>query len=99
MACPLCTGSGTVPRGLGDHYAPVVRKHRVRKCEKCSRAEAIPADAASVSAADAARWEQFFHGGPLFCAACYDHAAECGECGWHLSAEELHEHVRQTHAD
>jgi hypothetical protein len=99
MACPLCTGSGTVPRGLGGHYGPVVRKHRVKKCEKCGRTEAIPADAAAVAAADVARWEQFFHGGPLFCAACYAHAAECGECGWHLSADALPEHVRQTHAE
>jgi hypothetical protein len=99
MACPLCSGSGTVPRGLGDHFAPVVRRNRLKKCEKCGRSEPIPADAASVPAADVPRWEQFFHGGPLFCAACYPQVIACGECGWHLTPDALPEHVRASHAD
>jgi hypothetical protein len=99
MACPLCSGSGVVPRGLGDHFAPVVRRHRVRKCEKCGRPDPIPADAASVPAADVARWELFFHGGPLFCAKCYPEVIACGACGWHLAPDALPEHVRASHAD
>lgn len=99
MACPLCTGSGTVPRGLGDHFAPVVQRNRGKKCEKCGRADVIPKDLSAVEAADYPRWEQFFHGGPLYCAACYTALAACGECGWHFTPASLSDHRRTSHPE
>src|SRR6476659_4391606 len=27
MACPLCNGKGVVPRGVHDHYAPLIKQH------------------------------------------------------------------------
>ena len=32
MECPLCTGSGVVPRGLHDHYKPVIQKENKHPC-------------------------------------------------------------------
>ena len=33
MTCPLCTGSGVVPRGIHDHYKHVLADHDTRPCE------------------------------------------------------------------
>ena len=35
MACPLCNGKGVVPRGLHDHYAPLLAQLRSRHCDGC----------------------------------------------------------------
>jgi hypothetical protein len=99
MACPLCSGSGEVPAAIGSHYAPVLQANRKRTCLKCGREEPIPIDLAVVEETDRPRWEQFFHGGPLYCRPCYRLAKACGECGWHLTAEQLAEHLRREHRD
>jgi hypothetical protein len=96
MTCPLCDGSGTMPTGLAGHFKPILKRHGSRKCGRCERSEVIPADAAAVAAPDRARWEQFFHGGPFYCAKCYAEAEECRECGWHLLPTLMAEH---SHSD
>jgi hypothetical protein len=95
--CPLCNGNGVVPRGIHDHYAPLVRTHNLRPCEKCGDELPLPSDAGELADEDRARLEQFFHGGPLYCDGCYDKAPMCGECGWHIAAEGVAEHHRQAH--
>ena len=35
VACPLCQGKGVVPRGVHDHYAPLVTRFNSRSCEGC----------------------------------------------------------------
>src|SRR5437764_10349298 len=67
MACPLCTGSGTVPRGLHIHYAPIIAKNNIRKCDKCGEKLTIPHSAADLPEEDQPRMEQFLNGGELFC--------------------------------
>src|SRR6201997_3261876 len=67
MTCPLCNGNGVVPRGIHDHYAPLVRPHNFRPCEKGGNEQQLPGDAGALAAEDRARREQFFHGGPLYC--------------------------------
>src|SRR5437764_769394 len=44
MACPLCNGKGVVPRGVHDHYAPLLRKMNRSHCEDCGDALALPHD-------------------------------------------------------
>jgi hypothetical protein len=96
-ACPLCSGSGQVPAAIGAHYAPILNRFGTRACAKCQRVEMIPKDLSGVEDLDRPRWEQFFHGGPFFCARCFEKAEECGECGWHLSPDQLVEHARTAH--
>ena len=33
MTCPLCSGSGVVPRGIHDHYKPVIAERNSRPCK------------------------------------------------------------------
>ena len=42
MTCPLCTGSGVIPRGVGDHFAEEFRRHGTRACAGCGREEPVP---------------------------------------------------------
>ena len=42
MTCPLCIGSGVVPRGVHDHYNPVIAKYNQRPCDKCKSPVEIP---------------------------------------------------------
>ena len=99
MACPLCNGKGVVPRGLHDHYAPLLAKLNSRSCDGCGDKLPLPRDEGDLTAEDASRLEQFFHGGPLYCDGCYDKAPTCDDCGWHIAPDRVAEHLRQAHHD
>src|SRR5439155_11975940 len=82
MTCPLCAGSGVVPRGVHDHYKPVIAEYSHRACEKCKTDVAIPLNAENAPANDRKRLEQFRHGGHLYCTKCYPTVPACDDCGW-----------------
>src|SRR5204863_9570575 len=94
MACPLCTGSGVVPTGIHDHYAPLMSKHNVRKCDGCGEKLALPHDLVHLNEHDRPRLEQFFLGGPLYCAECYNNQPAC-DCGMRIDPALVAEHFRQ----
>jgi hypothetical protein len=97
MTCPLCTGSGVVPRGVHDHYKPVIAERNARPCEKCKAAVPFPTSVEAVPAADRKRLEQFLHGGPLYCPKCYPTIPPCDDCGWHVAMERVAEHFKKVH--
>jgi hypothetical protein len=99
MACPLCEGSGTVPRGLHEHYAPVLAKNNSRKCDKCGRRETIPRNVVDLPEAERPRLEQFLRGGPLYCHNCYATTPPCDDCGWHVHPDVIADHFRKVHLD
>ena len=98
MTCPLCTGSGVVPRGIHDHFKAVIAAENRRPCEKCKAEVAIPLTADGVPAADRKRIEQFLHGGPLYCSKCYPSVTSCDDCGWHVATEKMVEHFKKVHS-
>src|SRR3954453_19642128 len=61
MACPLGGGTGVVPRGLHEHYAPVLAKNSIRKCNGCGDKIPLPPDVLHVTEEERPRFEQFFH--------------------------------------
>jgi hypothetical protein len=98
MACPLCSGAGMLPKGLHDHYAPIISKLNSKPCEECGDKSAIlTADPAALSVEDRTRLEQFFHGGPFYCAPCFHKAQECNDCDWHIAPDQVKKHQRQAH--
>jgi hypothetical protein len=99
MACPLCNGKGVVPRGVHDHYAPLVAKFSSSHCDGCGSKMSLPKDAGDLSTEDHDRLEQFFHGGPLYCDGCYEKAPSCDDCGWHITPDRVAEHLRKDHTD
>ena len=98
MTCPLCTGSGVVDKGIHDHYEPVIADHNSRACEKCSTQVAFPMTVEAAAPQDRERFEQFLHGGPLYCAKCYPTAPPCHDCGWHVMMEKVADHFRMVHS-
>jgi hypothetical protein len=99
VACPLCQGKGVVPRGVHDHYTPLIEKSAHRGCDSCGHDVTLPRDAGDLDPETRTRLEQFFLGGPLYCDGCYDKAPECSDCGWHIAPERVAEHLRQAHRD
>ncbi len=99
MACPLCNGGGVVPRGLHDHFAAQLRTMNLKPCDGCGGELTLPRDPGDLETEDRGRLEQFFHGGPLYCDGCYDKAAACGECGWHIAGDGIAEHQRRAHEE
>ena len=100
MACPLCRGLGLLPKGLHDHFEPLLAQLSHRHCEGCGTDESIPtADPGDLAAEARSRLEQFFHGGPFLCQPCYVKAPPCGECGWHITPDQTKKHHRQAHDD
>lgn len=97
MACPLCTGAGVVPRGIHEHYAPVLAKNNVRKCDGCMEKITLPLDLVHLRDVERQRLEQFFHGGPLYCDNCYTKQPACDDCGMHVAPERFAEHHRKVH--
>jgi hypothetical protein len=99
MACPLCTGTGVVPRGLHDHYKPVIQKENKHPCDRCGTALTIPLNIEAAQPAERARMEQFFHGDPLFCARCFPEVPSCDDCEWHIPHEAIADHFKKVHAN
>ncbi|HMC89760.1 MAG TPA: hypothetical protein VKI17_09435 [Gemmataceae bacterium] len=99
MACPLCNGKGTVPRGVHDHYAPLILKNSQTHCAGCGDQLPLPRDPGDLAPDDQSRLEQFFHGGPLYCDPCFDKAETCDDCGWHIAPDSVAEHHRQAHTN
>lgn len=98
MTCPLCTGTGVVPRGIHDHYQPVIARENQRSCEKCKTQVEVPLNADAAQPEDRKRFEQFLHGGPLYCTECYPHVPACDDCGWHVAMEKVAEHFKSVHS-
>jgi hypothetical protein len=99
MACPLCNGSGTVPRGLHEHYAPILTRNNTRKCDKCGQRETIPHNVVDLPEPERPRLEQFLRGGPLYCHDCYETLPPCDDCGWHVHPDVIADHFRKVHRD
>ena len=97
MTSPLCGGTGVVPRGLHEHYAPVLAKNNIRKCDGCGDKITLPADVLHVSEEERPRFEQFFHGGHLYCVDCYGKQPPCDDCGMHVAPERFAEHHKKVH--
>ena len=98
MTCPLCAGSGVVPRGIHDHFKPVIATENRRPCEKCKTDVVVPLSADGVPPGDRKRIEQFLHGGPLYCSKCYPSVTSCDDCGWHVATEKMVEHFKKVHS-
>ena len=97
VACPLCQGKGMVPRGVHDHFAPLLAQFKARSCDGCGHELDLPLEAGELDADARARLEQFFLGGPLYCDGCYEKAPSCDDCGWHISPDRAAEHARTAH--
>lgn len=97
MTCPLCVGSGVVPRGVHDHFKPVISDQNARPCEKCKSVVGFPLTADGLTGIERRRIEQFLHGGPLYCPKCYPTVTSCDDCGWHVATEKMVEHFKKVH--
>ena len=97
MTCPLCIGSGVVPRGLHEHFKPIIETNSNKPCENCRAAVPIPMSGEGLATADRSRLEQFLHGGLLYCAKCFATIPKCGDCDWHVPMERVAEHFRAVH--
>jgi hypothetical protein len=96
--CPLCHGKGVVPRGVHDHFAPLIAKSNHKSCDSCGSDMSLPLDAGELDDDSRSRLEQFFLGGPLYCGGCYEKAPTCTACGWHITQDRVAEH-RKVHRE
>src|SRR5438105_9025522 len=62
VACPLCQGKGVVPRGVHDHYAPLLKQLGSKHCDGCGHDVPLPEETGELKDEDRARLEQFFLG-------------------------------------
>jgi hypothetical protein len=99
VACPLCQGKGVVPRGVHDHFAPLIAANHKRDCASCGDSLDVPLDSGELDPESRGRLEQFFLGGPLYCDGCYDKVPSCHDCGWHISADNIADHLRTVHSE
>ena len=97
VACPLCQGKGVVPRGIHDHYSPLLNQINARNCDGCGDELHLPIETTELLDADRTRLEQFFLGGPLYCDGCFSKAPSCEDCGWHIDSEQIADHHREAH--
>src|SRR3984957_16320336 len=49
VACPLCNGKGVVPRGIHDHFAPLLEQFNGRNCDNCGHELNIPLESSELS--------------------------------------------------
>lgn len=98
MDCPLCSGSGVVPRGLHTHYKPIIQRENRHPCDRCKTPIALPLNIEAAPEGERQRLGQFFDGGPLFCAKCYQEVPACDDCEWHIPHEGIADHFKKVHA-
>ena len=41
VACPLCQGKGVVPRGVHDHFAPLIPRISAHNCDGCGHGASL----------------------------------------------------------
>lgn len=97
MACPLCAGTGVVARGIHDHYKTVIADHNHHPCSRCDTQVLLPLNVDAIPERDRKRLEQYYHGGPLFCAKCFPEIPACDDCEWHIPHENIADHFRKAH--
>jgi hypothetical protein len=97
QACPLCEGKGIVPPAIHEQYTSLINSAARGPCNACGTQPSPSSEPGELAPQDRARLEQFFGGGPLYCASCYQKAPACDECGWHVSDECLAEHLHRLH--
>src|SRR5688500_4781914 len=59
VACPLCAGKGVIPRGVHDHYAPLLKQLGERGCDGCGHPMHVPLDPVELKDDERSRLEQF----------------------------------------
>jgi hypothetical protein len=96
LPCPLCDGSGVVPRALHEQYALLVESFRSRPCEGCGRSIRLPTNLPDGPSALRERIDQFLRGGSYYCGPCFRKAVACPECGWRVARQHLGAH-REGH--
>jgi len=97
MSCPLCNGKGIVSQGIHQHFKPVLESHRSRNCQRCGVPQTFSLESANLPEEDQDRLEQFYLGGPMYCADCFERMPSCDDCGWHIAPELAAEHHRKAH--
>jgi hypothetical protein len=98
LTCPLCNGSGSVSRGIHNHFAALIHAHRIQACVGCGDKLRLPTDGEDLAPEDRARLEQFLFGGPLYCDPCYQKAPPCDECDWHIDKGQIDKHMKASHS-
>ncbi len=97
MACPLCKGSGVLPKGLHDFVKPLLAEMMAsRPCDGCGETSTV-GEPGQLRREDRDRLEQFFHGGPFYCDNCFEKAPACDDCGWHIVPDQVTQHHRLAH--
>lgn len=99
ICCPLCMGKGVLPRGLHDHYVALLNARHFHACDDCGVDVPLPKDPGDLEQKDRGRLEQFFLGGPLYCAPCDRDVPSCGKCDWHVGRDRISDHVRLVHSE
>src|ERR1700731_4207120 len=62
VACPMCKGRGVVPRGIHDHFAPLLEQLNSRSCDGCGHRLQVPLEPGELSDEARIRLEPFFLG-------------------------------------
>ena len=98
MSCPLCSGSGQVSRWAHDNYTRLLEQISHQHCNGCGEEMTIPREPGDLAPDAAARLEQFFKGGPLYCDPCYEKAPPCDDCGMHVDEKLVETHHKAAHS-
>src|SRR5262245_50242621 len=59
MACPLCQGKGVVPRGVHNHFAPLLKEFNHRHCDGCGDDLPLPQEVSELNEEEQTRLAQF----------------------------------------
>lgn len=75
LTCPLCNGKAQVSGWTHESFTALLASLSMHPCSGCGDPQLVPADPGLLGPEQRMRLEQFHHGGPLYCEACYGNSS------------------------
>jgi hypothetical protein len=93
--CPVCHGTGSVPRSLRRELEHMFHKREFVPCSVCGYEFPLSFERSRKAPEDRTRLRQYLGGGDFYCDDCFSKTKPCARCGEHVAQARMTAHKRR----